>query len=460
MKKYYFVILLFSLIMACKKQDEWLDIKSKKSDVILSSLKDYQALLDNTDVFNDYYPTLGLVGADNYYVTTASWQALVNATDRNLYIWAKDIYESSLTVSIWEWTKPFQAIEYANVALEGTDKIAINGQNGNDWNNVRGSALFYRAFTFYNLAQLYAKPYNEATADEDLGIPLRETSDVNAKYGRATMRQTYAKIISDLQAAERLLPLNPLYKTRPSKIAANALLAKIYLVMSDYTNAGKYADIALSQNNSLLDFNTLSTIPNYSFPEITIGNPEMIFYARGTLLQIMSSDIQMVSPELYNSYQTNDLRKSMFYRTDATGNFFTGKYTGNVGFFSGLATNELYFIRAECAARAGDASTALSDLNAIMIKRWNKNSVYQPYILSNAEDALVIILKERRKELPFTSNTRWEDLRRLNREQRFSITLTRTINNINYSLAPNDPRYVYPIPPLEIEKSGIEQNIR
>jgi hypothetical protein len=460
MKKNYFIFVLIVFVVACKKQDEFLNIKSKKSDVILGSLKDYQALLDNTDIMNDSYPATGIIGADSYYVTTASWQASTNQTDRNYYIWAADIYENSTTAQISEWSASFQVIEYANVVLEGVEKIDPTVTNQSDYNNIKGSALFFRSFAFYNLAQLFAKPYDKTTATADFGVPLRKTANVNAKVQRATITETYDQIIGDLKQAELLLPLNPAYKSRPSKTAVQALLAKVYLVMEDYENAKKYANLALSQNSTLLDFNTLTTARTYSFGTFTVGNPEVIIYIRSLLTPIMVPPTQIVAPELYSLYNINDLRRTIFYRNNAAGIIFTGKYTGNLAFFSGLATNELYLIRAECLARAGNAALALEDLNTLLIKRWNKNVPYTSIVANSADEALAIILRERRKELPFTSNTRWEDLRRLNKDSRYATTLTRTINNITYSLPPNDPRYVFPIPPLEIEKSGLQQNIR
>jgi hypothetical protein len=55
---------------------------------------------------------------------------------------------------------------------------------------------------------------------------------------------------------------------------------------------------------------------------------------------------------------------------------------------------------------------------------------------------------------------RWIDLRRLNTDSRYAVTLTRNLNNQIYTLPPNDQRYVLPIPDLEIKLSGIEQNPR
>ncbi|MGN0019982.1 MAG: RagB/SusD family nutrient uptake outer membrane protein, partial [Sphingobacterium hotanense] len=119
---------------------------------------------------------------------------------------------------------------------------------------------------------------------------------------------------------------------------------------------------------------------------------------------------------------------------------------------------ELLLIRAECFARLGKISQALQNLNALLAKRWKSGS-FVPFSEKTPEDALKIILDERRKELVFRG-LRWSDLKRLNKEPRFAVTLKKTIADKEYVLPPNDNRYVFPIPSAVIKMSGIEQNPR
>ena len=88
---------------------------------------------------------------------------------------------------------------------------------------------------------------------------------------------------------------------------------------------------------------------------------------------------------------------------------------------------------------------ALNDINTLLIKRWNKNSQYVPFVSNNQKEVLDKVLLERRKELIFRG-LRWTDLRRLNKEGA-NIIQTRSIDGQNYSLQPNDLRYVFPLPP-------------
>src|SRR5258708_22939274 len=239
-------------LVFCKKG--WLEAKPNKSLIIPSTIDDFQALLDNSSIFNSNQPVLGEVSADNYYVQYEKWQAIPTATERNAYIWEIDIYDVETTT---DWSAPYQKIFYSNVVLEGMVKIYKDHYNMVSWDHIEGSALFWRAFNHYSLAQQFCKPYISETANSDLGIPLRMTADVNAKSVRSTIQETYSQILDDLNKAKDLLPPTPLYKTRPSKPAAFALLARTYLMMDKYDSAYAYSDSCLKLYNTLINYNTL-----------------------------------------------------------------------------------------------------------------------------------------------------------------------------------------------------------
>ena len=134
-----------------------------------------------------------------------------------------------------------------------------------------------------------------------------------------------------------------------------------------------------------------------------------------------------------------------------------GTYTGSAFPFTGIATDEVYLMRAECNVRLGNLSTATRDLNHLLLNRF-KAGTYKPVQYNNAQDLLVLILKERRKELLWRG-LRFLDLRRLNLEG-YGITPSRTVGGNTYVLLPNSPLYVLPIPDDEIAASGIQQNKR
>ncbi len=122
-----------------------------------------------------------------------------------------------------------------------------------------------------------------------------------------------------------------------------------------------------------------------------------------------------------------------------------------------MTTDEVYLIRAECLARLGQKDAALADLNILMKKRWRNTVTYPIIVAADATEALNRILVERRKEL-LRRGLRWTDLRRLNKEPQYAVTITRVVNGITYTLEPNSYKDTFPIPDDIIAATGMQQN--
>lgn len=445
----YTLLLLFVLAQSCG--EKWLEEKPDRSLVVPKKISDFQLILDNYGLFNTNQSIgLGEIGAGDFYITPSAWQSLFTVQEKSAYIWAPTLnfYNGEQSA---DWTNAYQRILNANVVLEAMAKINPVGNENQDWNNVKGSALFFRGFDFFNLAQEYCVCYDSASADTDLGLPLRLTYDVNVQVSRSTLRQTYNRIIDDVKTSAELLNTNPKYKTRPSKEAAYALLARIYLAMDDYNQAGKYADLVLKIQPELLDYNKLNALDAFPFMRF---NTEVIFHSVLSY-GIFNASRLNVDPALYATYSTDDSRKTLFFTSN--GMTFKGSYSGDKNLFGGLAIDEVYLIRAETNARHGELKAALADLNYLRRKRWRGN--YQDLSSANPNAVLDYVLIERRRELVFRG-VRWTDLRRLNKEIRYAVTLTRKLNGVTYTLPPGDKRFVFPIDEEELRLSGISQNQR
>jgi tetratricopeptide (TPR) repeat protein len=452
-------------MFSCKK--EWLDAKPQQSLVVPNSIADYQSLLDNVTganngaAINSSANIIDELGAGDMYITDATYNAR-SFIERNTYIWAGDIYGSEANYS--PWASPYKRVFNTNVILEGIEKIAPqSSQEVEEWNQVKGSALFLRGYSHYDIARLFCKPYDKATSSSDLGIPLRTNSDFNEPSKRATVQTTYDQILSDLKKALALLPISvpnsTLYKLRPTKTAADAMLARVYLSMGEYDSTFLYANEALTLDSTLIDYNSIPiTSSSTAFQRF---NNEVIFHLEGgTWFSLLGSAL-IVDSTLYKTYDNSDLRRSILYNTNASGiSRFKGSYSGSsTVLFAGLATDEMYLIRAESYARKGMITEAMNDLNRLMLKRWKKAAPFLTIVATDQNDALRKILIERRKELCLRG-LRWSDLRRLNKESSFATTLTKKVNGQIYSLPSNDPKYVFPIPPSVIQVTGMEQNQR
>lgn len=450
------ICLLLSLPMIVSCEKSFLEAKPDKSLLIPRELSDFQALLNNYQVMN-FSGFLTATAVDDIYTTNAGYTTALELI-RNAYIWKEgDMYGTS---NVGDWNTPFQAVYYANVVLDGLSEIQVTAENQKEADRLKGQALFYRAFSFYSLAQQFAKPYSSANQNSP-GIPIRLKANVQIKSVRGTLEQTYKQILEDLLAAEALLPLTVSFKSMPKKDACLALLARVYLTMHNYSKALEYADKCLQINSQLLNYNNLVLTSARPFPVSYKDQNNEVLFSNNLIIAgfLTSPTTTLISTELYNSYRSDDLRKTAFFTTNSNGVIFKGNYSGSGAVFSGLALDEVFLIRAECHARLGNTLFAMNDLNTLMRNRWNNKVPFPVFTATDAKDALRQILTERRKELVYR-NTRWTDLRRLNQENDFAVTLTRNVNNVVYTLAPNSNRYVFSIPEYEIAASGIEQNER
>lgn len=440
------------MLTGCSK-DSFLDKKPNTQLVVPTTLTDFQTLLDNQIEMQET-PELGELSSDNYYLSYNTWQ-LLTAKSHNAYIWAKDIYGGQGQVP--DYNLPYRQVFYANVVLDGLKNIKVDESNRQQWNTIKGSAHFIRAYAFYNLAQLFAPVYEPATAAKDMGISLPLISDVNQVLKRASVQETYDQILSDLHEADSLLPkaVPTQNLNRPSRPAALAMLARVHLSMSDYGQAGAYANSSLQLYNTLIDYYTTLT----NFPPISQINTETLYQSvlySGSQVMLGGNfrAICIVDSNLYASYAPGDLRKVIFYKMVSQPGqpslpYPKWSYSGKSYCFSGLAVDEVYLIRAECAARAGNKDAALADLNTLLKHRWDTAASvsFKPITAASAPAALDSILVERRKELAFRG-LRWTDIRRLNKEGA-NITIAHGFYGQPqvYRLPLSSPNYVLPLPP-------------
>lgn len=448
------IILLYFVVVclgaSCQK---FLDKKSDQNLATPQTLADLQALADNPSLSIGTRVVNNLT--DEYYISYDHWQG-IEELDRESYVWDANLnnYE--------DWVTTYNHVLYCNTILDNIDKVE-DAANTSVSNPIKGSALFLRSFYFYKAAELYAPPFDAATNKTDLGIPLRLNADFNVSANRATVETTYNQVIEDLQAAADLLknnkPTSQLNKTRPTITACYGMLARVYLQTGNYEQALEYANLCLETYDKLMDYNDPSQVDTSSMTPFKKFNQEVIFYA-AVQYAITSSPDAIIDSNMYSSFDDNDLRKKVYFELNPDGMpWFKGSYNGSAdNLFQGIAVDEIYLVRAEAAARTGNASLAMTSLNALLSKRFRADS-YTPYAGLKSEEILPVILTERKKELIYRG-TRWSDLRRLNKTPAFATTIIRKLNDQLIALPPNDLRYTLLIPTEVISKSPMPQNKR
>lgn len=453
LKTYSLLVAAALVLSSCGK--EFLEQKKDAKDVILRTINDYQMVLDNLTIVNTFSSvSLNLASAAEFELPDkeiTTWK--VNMPyEANGYLWEKEIYEGKEST---DYNNSYQRIMLANLALDVKDVAALNAIDEKAKNNVIGSAHFIRAFSYYQLAQLFCKPYDATTAATDLGVPIRADYDVKVKIPtRGTVAELYAFIISELEAALPLVPETPLNIWRPGKAAVAGYMARVYMQMGNWEKVREYSDMALKVKSNLKDFSAYTG--QASFPsDYGKTMPEIVYYSQIHKPSFTYSGMT-ATPGIYALYEADDYRKAAYFATSPT-TAFKGSLAGLYAIFAGITTSELYLQRAEANARLGQLGTAMNDLNELRKYRFPAGKA--PVDITDQTLAVKFIIDERAREL-YMRGTRWEDLRRLSKEPLYAITPMHTYNGNNYALKPGDNRYAMPLPDNEIQLNNYPQNPR
>lgn len=411
------------------------------------------------------------------------------------YAWQMDVganYDETLVYSdATTWDDLYARINYVNVILDEITQLPHETDDEDaTYLRVQGEAHFLRGWFYFVLANLYGDAYSPSTCEQKLCVPLKLTPYVEhdknkpTQFQRATVKEVYEQIVSDLLAAEDFLTQSPqpeehrLY--RASQEAADLLLSRVYLYMQEYELAEQKADAVLSSR--LVRLAPLSSLGE-SVDFLTENNVELIF-SQGSNFLAPSSVFTgkagdfCVTRELYDLYDENDRRRVCFFSVpDSTSidsislshKYRRGIYRSHVSDAFTLRVAEAYLNKAEACAMQGNETEALSLLNDL---RTNRIDRYQDMSYSG-EELVRQIRDERRKELCFEGH-RWFDLRRYAVCERYpySRDIVHVYNTCgentaymyteSYMLKANDPAYTFSIPSsvLEFDEVPMENNPR
>ena len=401
------------------------------------------------------------------------------------------------------WNDLYKRINYVNVLLDEMIDITYETEDEEaTYYRVQGEAHFLRGQFYFILANLYGKPYHASTCATDLCVPLKLTpyvehdNDKDTQFQRATVKEIYAQVVSDLTAAVELLTKSPQNAKnrfhRASAEAANLLLSRVYLYMQEWELADAAANEVLKSSNFRLAGLSLYD----KAPFLSKSNPEAIF-SQGQNNLPLSDGIDesaftpmsgyagsyCVSSDLVSMYDLeNDRRARCFtiagpgfqqgacdsialvYKFDAGLNS-TARYSDVFG----MRLSEAYLNCMEACAMQGEETTANDLLNEL---RRNRIDNYVDETYSGAE-LVSQIRDERRKELCFEGH-RWFDLRRysVNEIHPYSKPIVHVMNVVDgggnntqtrtYVLEPNDDAYTFAIPVkvLEFDKVSMGTNSR
>jgi tetratricopeptide repeat protein len=459
-------ILAICVVVMLTGCNDYLDIKPK-GEKIPTTVSDYETLLNYESVqkVSDTYPAY--LTDDVFLPDVAEGTATpgLNSVDqsiRNLYLFKKEVFGDAQDDGFW--FASYNRIYYYNTVIDNI--MNADGSDEQQKLSIRAEALISRALEYLYLVNGYAKYYDVRTAESDPGVPLILDEDISKKnLVRASVKDVYAQIQSDLQTALPNLPMQAKGNAfRASKAAGYGVLAKMYLYMGNYAEALKAANAVLEMNNSLLDLKKYavvkaqSSIGRTNVPQ-DIDNPENIYIKFAPYVYGLSSKV-FGSDELISLFSEDDMRLQVYF-TKNFRNIPTDKYVWAPYLRANLAVSspEIYLIAAECEAREGSIERAIALINKLRDNRIKNNT---DIVATDRNDALQKVLEERRRELAMSGMVRYIDLKRLNQESQFAKTVTHVTGEGTFRLEPNSPLYVLPIPAkvMRFNKNSMKQNER
>lgn len=430
-KLFLFIIGISSLMISCDKYLE--DTPSKTNNIEIKTIEHVNGLLADFAYLSKDSNSAIIYGSDDVEIPIDLYKSTPQSfyyNDLLWYLW--DIENNKLKNTDYFFSKSYQKIFAANTVLNSIDKVS-----GSDIekNNLKSEAHFLRAYQNWLLVNTYCLPYADKFLSE-LGLPKKTTIDYKQSMKRMSLKETYNFIEEDLKEALNSKDTDIKRIWRGNIYAIKGFMARFYLFKGDYNEALKYANEVLAVKSDLIDYNTEMHYGrdlnyNYKGENKTIKMPythdeqsdfiDILGWKEFIYIRLLTNGSWWYIPSksLLNLYdKAHDLRYKyhMIEEYSHTRAKTDISYPGYIFFYkdkvpAGITTANLYLIKAECLARMGNYSKAMETVNILRAKRMTPGS-HVNLTASSKDEAILKILKERRREMPFSM--RWFDIRRLN----------------------------------------------
>ncbi|WP_330747290.1 RagB/SusD family nutrient uptake outer membrane protein [Chryseobacterium sp. CP-77] len=409
--------------------DRFLDIQPE-GKVIPTTVEDYRKVL--TSAYSKYPVHKSLVAFRTDEVNIDD-----NSTDfisyREIAMW-KDANNDQASTE-FPWVSFYSVNFYLNQIINEGSKTM---QDSPEKNQILAEAYALRAYLYFDMVNLYGKPYNSATASTDRGVPISLEIDLEQVLKPSSVQEVYNQVHADLKKAEDLMVEQKQatgLNYRFSKTALLAFEARAALYEGEWDKALNYADQVLAVKGELSNLNTVNTPPNH------YASPESIMALDNTWDNSIKN-LSFASPELISSYNTTaDKRFGMYF--EKNGSKYKVTKGGSLEFKVSFRTAEQYFIKSEALLKLNKLAEAKETLLKVMKNRYTPDGYTSVQNAVNSMDSAALmnfILDERFREFALEGQ-RWFDLRRANQKK-----ISHTISGNEYILQQNDPRYTIEYP--------------
>ncbi|MDX8340683.1 RagB/SusD family nutrient uptake outer membrane protein [Draconibacterium sp. IB214405] len=343
------------------------------------------------------------------------------------------------------WEKAYQLIVGCNKVI-----LSIDDSASDELRQLKGENLFLRAQTLFHLTNTFGRPYYQSP-ETNLGVPIKLDDNVVNVPARGTVKEVYEQIIADLLQAEALMG-SERENVYGSKEVAQAMLSRVYLYMSGTPENPdiNYAQKAKDYANKVIDsgryhLEETEEFKTY-FRKLPEQNTETIFAVKHTIdvddrgwgsIGSMYNHIESQGwGEMYASEPYRELLDEN--PEDARHAFIEPQYESDgitlkerngypiyyINKFSMqeerptlsspvyLRLAEMYLNRAEANAKLGLNEEAIEDVNLIRSRAGlSGDALYSTDDLKGRASVFDVVLEERRLELAFEAQRKWDIFR-------------------------------------------------
>ena len=476
MKKYILIIstlLLLNGFNSCSERD--LDLLQPEADFIsdINSVERMQMMLNgayfsvaSADALGSKLMVFGDILGDKIY----------NSPSRAIFLQTYNYNYNGIQNQFAFYGKMYDTIVSCNMVINNTSVA-----ESDDTIRIKSQARILRALAYYYLVSYYS-PTPTSGVNQEYGVPLvLGNYDLTIKPARATVKEIYTQIISDLNVGlAHISQSEPIDKVFLGANAAKLLLSRVYLTRRD----PGYAQLALQYSSEIISsipdgafkvgsisasyyanyFKAMDDAQSEDHPE-TIWELDMNFYSNQVTGVFNDTGLPtfyspgdntrrglLANKPFYDSFgSNNDVRRGSLniglFSTSGVNDladdpkgYWIMKYprTTTIGTTAGLyfrdikvfRYSEAYLNRIEALRLTGQTGLALTELNSFAASR--KGTSYTGANLLND------ILNERAKEF-YGEGQRFLDLKRYN------LPVVRNSNCSVCNLEATDHRFVLPV---------------
>ncbi len=458
--RFGFLLLVAVATVSCKKQ---LEVQPRQS-ILLSDALNSRENIDAaiTGVYSRL-KSLRAYGRDMLAVTEALADN-ASFTNKSGRLVAEN--QNIAAAHLANWQNAYFAIAEINLILEAIPKLNLTpAVSPNERNRWEGQLFFLRALYYHDLMRAYAYEPNMGVAGQDRGgvpvilsTPTTVEAAVQTLPARASIDSVYSLIKNDLLRANQRLTNDfvTLYPNTATKVAAQALLARVNLYEKNFTETVRWSDSVLLTPSVP---GRLNGVNSYVSGWTTAIHPESLFEVRfanqtenpGVNESLQTSYTTLLTrgnPSVVGGFgdlvpnttafgllgltvagtanitgRSDDVRNQLFEigsSARGTARIECTKFIGKNGFpnldnVPVIRLPEVYLTRAEARANLGLLTDALNDLRTLKQARYSNYAVTQQTAdnaLTTQGPLLTEILRQRRIEFMFEGH-RWFDLKRL-----------------------------------------------